>query len=170
MSDMICEGPPTAAQRVLDREVLAGRFAAEKRSGRLVFTNGCFDLLHPGHVRYLASARSLGDILVVGVNSDASVRRLKGLGRPIQPELERAEIVAALRWVDFVTIFDEDTPWETIRVLEPDVLVKGGDWAKNQVVGRDLVETRGGFVVTIEFQEGYSTTDLVERVLRVERR
>ncbi|GAB4242799.1 MAG: D-glycero-beta-D-manno-heptose 1-phosphate adenylyltransferase [Acidobacteriota bacterium] len=158
----------SAADRIMERDALAELLAPGRRRGRrLVFTNGCFDLLHPGHVRYLAAARRLGDLLVVGINSDASVRRLKGAGRPVQPERERAEVVAALRTVDYVTIFDEDTPWETIRLLQPDVLVKGGDWPVDRIVGRDIVEGRGGIVASIEFERGYSTSELIRRVCRL---
>jgi D-beta-D-heptose 7-phosphate kinase/D-beta-D-heptose 1-phosphate adenosyltransferase len=135
------------------------------RDGRVVFTNGCFDLLHRGHVAYLDEARRLGDRLVVGVNSDASVRRLdKGSGRPFVQEGDRALVVAALACVDAVTIFDEDTPFELISALLPDVLVKGGDYAPHQVVGREAVEAAGGTLVLIPFVAGYSTTDLVTRI------
>src|SRR5262249_14196872 len=119
---------------------------------KIVFTNGVFDLLHPGHVRYLRHARGLGDALIVGLNSDRSVRNVKGPERPITPELERAEILAALACVDAVAIFDEETPFEIISAIQPDILVKGADWAENAIVGRDIVEARGGTVVraTIE--------------------
>ena len=141
-------------------------FVAERRNRGevIVFTNGVFDLLHPGHVRYLQQARALGDVLVVGVNSDASVRRNKGSDRPINPEGERAEILAALASVDAVAIFDEDTPAEIIRACQPDVLVKGADWAADRIVGRDTVEARGGRVVRIAVEEGHSTTDIVARI------
>ena len=127
-------------------------------------TNGCFDLLHPGHIRYLESAHALGDILVVALNSDDSVRRLKGPGRPVQSGEERSEIVAALATVDFVTTFSEDTPLEIIRELRPDVLVKGGDWPLDQIVGREIVEGSGGEVTTIEFEQGYSTSNIISRI------
>jgi len=141
-----------------------------RQNGKIVvFTNGCFDLIHRGHVRYLEAARSLGDALIVGLNSDASVRRLKGSERPILQESDRAEVLAALASVDLVTIFDEDTPWEVIREIQPDVLVKGGDWAIDQIVGRDVVFGRGGKVVAIQFEQGYSTTGIIERI-RNERR
>jgi D-beta-D-heptose 7-phosphate kinase/D-beta-D-heptose 1-phosphate adenosyltransferase len=133
----------------------------------IVFTNGVFDLLHPGHVRYLQHARSLGDALVVGVNSDRSVRGNKGPTRPIVPEDERAELVNALGAVDAVAIFDEPTPHELISLLKPDVLVKGADWAENAIVGRDIVEARGGRVVRVAIEPGHSTSALVERVRRV---
>jgi D-beta-D-heptose 7-phosphate kinase/D-beta-D-heptose 1-phosphate adenosyltransferase len=139
--------------------------AAWRMAGKtVVFTNGVFDLLHPGHVRYLREARALGDALVVGVNSDRSVRANKGEGRPIAPAAERAEVVAALACVDAVVIFDEDTPHALIAALQPDVLVKGADWAEDAIVGRDIVEARGGRVVRVPFAQGYSTSAIVERI------
>jgi D-glycero-beta-D-manno-heptose 1-phosphate adenylyltransferase len=138
--------------------------AAQRAAGQtIVFTNGVFDLLHPGHLRYLGQARALGDLLIVGVNSDRSVRINKGPGRPITPEAERAEILAALAVVDAVVIFDEETPLELIRAIQPDVLVKGADWAEDAIVGRDLVEARGGRVVRVPIEAGFSTTRLIER-------
>jgi D-glycero-beta-D-manno-heptose 1-phosphate adenylyltransferase len=135
------------------------------RSGRVVFTNGVFDLLHPGHVDVLTGARAEGDHLVVGLNSDASVRRLgKGPDRPIRGEAERAYVLAALAAVDAVVIFDEDTPLELVRALEPDVIVKGGDYAPDTVVGADLVAARGGRVVIIPLTPGQSTTAIVDRL------
>lgn len=135
----------------------------------IVFTNGVFDLLHPGHVRYLQEARRLGDALIVGINSDRSVRALaKGEERPITPELERAELVAALACVDATVVFDEDTPHEIISALQPDVLVKGADWAEGTVVGADIVEARGGKVVRVPLAEGHSTSNLIENVRRAE--
>ena len=131
---------------------------------RVVFTNGVFDLLHPGHLRYLETARAEGDALIVGVNSDRAVRALKGPDRPIHPESERAEIIAALRAVDAAVVFDEDTPHEIIARLLPDVLVKGADWPADQIVGRDVVEKRGGRVVRVPVEPGYSTTRLVDRM------
>jgi rfaE bifunctional protein nucleotidyltransferase chain/domain len=139
--------------------------AHEKRNGRrVVFTNGCFDLLHPGHVRCLAEARALGDLLVVAVNSDRSVRGNKGPERPLVPQNDRAEVLAALSSVDYVTIFDEPTPREIIARVLPSVLVKGADWAPNDVVGREEVEAAGGRVVSIPFAPGYSTTDLLQKI------
>jgi D-beta-D-heptose 7-phosphate kinase/D-beta-D-heptose 1-phosphate adenosyltransferase len=132
---------------------------------KIVFTNGVFDLLHRGHVEYLEEARALGDRLVIGVNSDASVRRLKGPTRPIVPAVERAELLAALASVDLVVVFAEDTPEAIIRAVEPDVLVKGGDWALDAIVGRELVESRGGRVLTIPMRAGHSTSALVRRIL-----
>jgi len=151
---------------VLARATLTRRLAAARRRGqRVVFTNGCFDLIHPGHVRYLAAARALGDLLVVGVNSDASVRRqAKGRDRPLVPEDDRAAVVAALAAVDYVTIFAEDTPLALIRALRPDVLVKGGDWTPDKIVGADLVRARGGSIHSLPFSPGYSTTELARRI------
>ena len=141
------------------------RFAREKRNGRkIVFTNGCFDLLHPGHIRSLEQARALGDALIVGLNSDASVRELKGAGRPVLPENERAEILAALECVDAVVIFHEPTPREIISRLLPDVLVKGGDWPGNQIIGREEVEAAGGRVVSVPVVPGYSTSAILDRI------
>jgi len=131
---------------------------------KVVFTNGVFDLLHPGHVRYLQHARSLGDVLIVGINSDRSVRAVKGSGRPITPEQERAEILASLDCVDAVAIFDEETPFEIISAIQPDVLVKGADWAENAIVGRDIVEARGGRVVRATIEDGYSTSAIVAKI------
>jgi D-beta-D-heptose 7-phosphate kinase/D-beta-D-heptose 1-phosphate adenosyltransferase len=135
---------------------------------RIVFTNGVFDILHPGHVRYLRDARALGDLLIVGLNSDRSVRALaKAPDRPINSEHERGEILAALASVDAVVVFDEDTPHEIITALQPDILVKGADWGENAVVGRDIVEARGGRVVRMKLADGYSTTSLIERIKSV---
>jgi D-beta-D-heptose 7-phosphate kinase/D-beta-D-heptose 1-phosphate adenosyltransferase len=144
----------------------AAAFAASLRAsgGKLVFTNGVFDLLHPGHVRYLQHARTLGDALIVGINSDASVRANKGPGRPLTPAAERAEILGALAAVDGVVVFDEETPYDLIAALQPDVLVKGDDWAADAIVGRDIVEARGGAVVRVPVEAGYSTTGIVERI------
>jgi rfaE bifunctional protein nucleotidyltransferase chain/domain len=144
----------------------AVRFVGRARAAgrRVVFTNGVFDLLHPGHLRYLQKARSLGDVLVIAINTDRSVRTNKGPGRPITPESERAEVLAALDCVDAVTIFDEETPYEVIDALQPDVLVKGADWPHDAIVGRDLVEARGGLVVRIAVEQGHSTTSIIDRV------
>jgi len=142
------------------RAIAGWRAAGE----RIVFTNGVFDVLHRGHVEYLEEARALGDRLVIGVNTDASVRRLKGEGRPIVPEDERVEVLAALESVDCVVTFGEDTPERVIREVAPDVLVKGGDWALDRIVGREFVESRGGRVATIDVREGWSTTRIVERI------
>lgn len=133
---------------------------------RIVFTNGCFDLLHIGHVRYLEEAKAMGDVLVVGVNSDTSVRKLKGPKRPILPEDERTEILSGLGCVDYVTLFDEIDPLKLITSLRPDVLVKGGDWTKEQIVGRDEVERSGGEVFVIPFVKRASTSNLIETILK----
>lgn len=138
--------------------------AAVPRPRVLCFTNGCFDLIHPGHVQYLADARALGDFLVVGLNSDASVARLKGTGRPVQDEAARAAVLLGLRSVDAVVRFDEDTPLELIRVLQPEVLVKGGDYTPETVVGREIVEGRGGKLVLIPFLPGHSTSRIEQRI------
>ena len=149
-----------------------GRALVERLRGdgrRVVFTNGMFDLLHPGHVRYLQAARREGDALIVGVNSDRSVRAVKadkdGPPRPITPELERAELLASLECVDAAVIFDEETPAAIVAALQPDVLVKGADWALDKIIGRDTVEARGGKVVRVPVEAGWSTTDIVNRVI-----
>jgi D-beta-D-heptose 7-phosphate kinase/D-beta-D-heptose 1-phosphate adenosyltransferase len=149
----------------------ARAFAADLQSrGRVVvFTNGVFDLLHPGHVRYLQAARALGDALIVGVNSDRSVRANKGPERPILPESERAETLAALAAVDAVVIFDAETPAGIIRDVQPDVLVKGADWAADAIVGRDTVEARGGRVVRMAIEPGWSTSAIVDRIRQLPR-
>jgi D-beta-D-heptose 7-phosphate kinase/D-beta-D-heptose 1-phosphate adenosyltransferase len=149
--------------RVLARGELDG-FRREHREKRIVFTNGCFDILHPGHVDLLAKARALGDMLVVGLNDDDSVRRLKGEGRPFTGEGDRAEILLALVSVDFVTVFGEDTPLETIEALRPDVLVKGAEYAHGEIVGARFVEEHGGRVERVDMLPGYSTTAIVERI------
>jgi len=150
---------------VLTLEQAILRFGREKRNGRrVVFTNGCFDLLHPGHIRALELARGLGDVLIAGLNSDASVRQLKGEGRPIIPEGERAEILAALESVDAVVIYEELTPREVISRLLPDVLVKGGDWPGDQIVGREEVEAAGGRVVSVPVVPGYSTSAILRKI------
>ena len=132
----------------------------------VVFTNGVFDLLHPGHVRYLQKARALGDALIVGVNSDRSVRAIKGPQRPITPEAERAELLAALAAVDAAVVFDEDTPHAIIAAIQPDILVKGADWAEDAIVGRDIVEARGGRVVRMPIEPGYSTSGIIDKARR----
>lgn len=151
--------------KIVDKQALLEARGKMKQAGKqLVFTNGCFDLIHAGHVRYLAQARALGDVLVVALNSDRSVRALKGEGRPILSEQERAEVIAALEAVDYVIIFDEETPRELIAALLPDVLVKGGDWPLDQIVGRDEVEAAGGKVLSLPYVEGSSTTEIIERI------
>jgi rfaE bifunctional protein nucleotidyltransferase chain/domain len=155
--------PLHSAVMNLDDVIL--RFAPAKRNGkRVVFTNGCFDLLHPGHVKLLEAARAQGDALVVGLNSDNSVRTLKGPGRPLIPEQERAEILADLECVDAVVIFNEDTPQKTIASLLPDILIKGRDWPADQIVGRKEVEAAGGRVILIDVVQGYSTTEILRKI------
>jgi D-beta-D-heptose 7-phosphate kinase/D-beta-D-heptose 1-phosphate adenosyltransferase len=145
-------------------ELRIEREELRRQKKRVVLTNGCFDLLHPGHVRYLQQARTLGDVLIVALNSDRSVRELKGSGRPILNENERAEVIAALGCVDYVTIFNEPTPREVIATLLPDILVKGGDWKINHIIGREEVVAAGGKVLSLHFVDGYSTTDVIERI------
>ena len=143
----------------------AARKALRERGLRVVFTNGCFDLLHPGHVRYLQEARSFGDLLIVAVNGDATVARLKGEGRPLTPLDERMEVLAALACVDYVVAFEEETPFEIIEELVPDVLVKGGDWTPDRIVGRERVEREGGKVLSLPYAPGYSTSGIIERIV-----
>ena len=149
----------------MTREQAVDLVARLRRQGRtIVFTNGVFDLLHPGHVRYLQHARQLGDALIVGLNSDRSVRANKGPERPITPEDERAEVLSALTCVDGVVVFDEETPHDLIAAVQPDVLVKGADWAADAIVGRDIVEARGGRVVRVPVEGGYSTSAIVRKI------
>jgi rfaE bifunctional protein nucleotidyltransferase chain/domain len=150
---------------VLTLDELILQFGPGKRNGRrVVFTNGCFDLLHPGHIKILEAARAQGDALIVGLNSDNSVKALKGPGRPVIPQQERAEVLANLECVDAVVVFDELTPQKTVAALLPDILVKGGDWPGNQIVGREEVEAAGGKVVLIDVVEGHSTTEILRRI------
>lgn len=144
----------------------AAEWAAEQRRAhkKVVFTNGVFDLLHPGHVRYLQAARAEGDCLIIAINSDRSVSAIKGPTRPITPQHERAEILGALACVDAVVVFDEETPFEIISAVQPDVLVKGADWAADKIVGRDVVEARGGIVVRMPVEQGWSTTAIVRKI------
>ena len=154
-------------EKIKERKELRGIVEGLKAKGkRIVFTNGCFDLLHVGHVRYLEKAKALGDILIVGINGDHSVRGLKGPLRPILPVEERAEILSGLGCIDYITVFDEPTPLELITLLKPHVLVKGGDWTKEEVVGREVVEGLGGKVVLLPFVEGSSTSNLIEAILK----
>ena len=160
--------PKPQDRRVLTRAEASELAANERIRGRvMVFNNGVFDILHPGHVRYLRDARALGDMLIVGINSDRSVRALaKAPNRPINSEAERAELLGALASVDAVVVFDEDTPHAIISAIQPDVLVKGADWGENEIVGRDIVESRGGRVVRVPLADGYSTTSLIEKIRR----
>lgn len=155
------------SEKIKTLEELKTQLEAEREQGKkVVFTNGCFDLLHVGHIRYLRQARRMGDLLVVGVNDDESVRRLKGPLRPVQPEQDRAQILAALECVDYVVSFGQDTPLALIEALEPDVLVKGADWPIHQIVGREVVEGSGGRVATISCVEGVSTSALIDRICK----
>jgi D-beta-D-heptose 7-phosphate kinase/D-beta-D-heptose 1-phosphate adenosyltransferase len=159
------EATPHLRWKILGRDALVAAVRSLQRAGRkVVFTNGCFDLLHVGHVRYLQEARALGDALVVGVNADASVRRLKGPGRPLTPARERAEVLAALASVDYVTVFGAATPQRLIAAVQPDVLVKGGDWPVGKIVGREVVEARGGRVLALPFVKNRSTTATIARI------
>jgi len=152
-------------RRVLSTvEAVAWRTELGRQGRRVVFTNGVFDILHPGHVRYLAEARRHGDALVVAVNSDRSVRAIKGPDRPVHPEAERAEVITALASVDAAVIFDEDTPHDIVTALQPDVLVKGADWPADQIVGRDIVEGRGGVVIRVPVERGHSTTGVLTKL------
>jgi rfaE bifunctional protein nucleotidyltransferase chain/domain len=154
---------------VSQEELIALLSRPNRRSRRVVFTNGCFDLLHPGHIRTLEQARALGDLLVVALNADASVRKAKGDSRPVIAENERAELLAALEAVDFVVLFGEPTPRELIAKLAPDVLVKGADWGSTEIVGREEVEKAGGRVVSIALEPGYSTTSILQRIGKLSR-
>src|SRR5499427_1398912 len=149
------------------KQVAAERERLRREGKRIVFTNGCFDLLHPGHVRYLAQARALGDALIVAINSDRSVSELKGKGRPILNEQERAEVLSGLESVDFVIVFDEQTPQQLIAAILPDILVKGGDWTIDKIVGREEVEAAGGQVYSLPYLEGQSTSEIIERIRRL---
>jgi D-beta-D-heptose 7-phosphate kinase/D-beta-D-heptose 1-phosphate adenosyltransferase len=156
---------PASTHRVVDLRTLARELSPLRAAGkRIVFTNGCFDILHAGHARYLHEARREGDVLVVGLNSDTSVRRLKGAGRPVVPQADRAELLASLDCVDYVVVFGEDTPEDLVRAVEPDVLVKGEDWRDKGVVGREFVEARGGRVVLVKLLPGRSTTSVMEKI------
>jgi rfaE bifunctional protein nucleotidyltransferase chain/domain len=164
-ADHVSGGRQQHAVSLLTADALEAYVGSHRRAGRrIVFTNGVFDILHPGHLRYLRAARTHGDLLIVGLNSDASVRRNKGPQRPITPEGERAEVLLALDCVDAVSIFNEDTPREIIIRVQPDVLVKGADWPEDQIVGRDVVEARGGVVIREAVEQGYSTTNILEKI------
>lgn len=155
-------------EKIVARETLASLLEEHRRQGRrIVFTNGCFDILHAGHVRYLAQARRLGDVLIVALNTDRSVRAIKGPDRPVVGQEERAFVVAGLESVDYVTFFDDKTPLSLIEALQPDILVKGGDWKADNVVGGDVVRSRGGDVVVLPYLEGASTTNIIEKIRRV---
>jgi len=145
-------------------ELIEERSRLRREGKKVVFTNGCFDIVHRGHVDYLTKAKAMGDVLIVGMNTDASVKRLKGKARPVVCQDDRAFVLAALRAVDYVCLFEEDTPYELIRAVVPDVLVKGSDWAIDSIVGKDIVEQAGGTVQTIEFVPNRSTTDIIKKI------
>ena len=151
----------------LSQENLKKKIADDRKGKSVVFTNGCFDILHVGHVKYLQEAKSQGDILVVGINADASVRKLKGESRPIQNQEDRGEVLSALSCVDYVVVFEEDTPEKLIHMVKPDVLVKGGDWKVDQIVGSDFVMSYGGKVKSLQFVQGKSTTNIVSKILKL---
>lgn len=154
------------SKKIMDLNTLKKEVRSfQKKGGKVVFTNGCYDLIHVGHVRYLSEARALGDVLVVGVNSDASIRQIKDPKRPIVSENERLEVLSAFWFIDYLVLFNDLTPITLITSLTPDILVKGGDWALDQIVGRDHVEQHGGEVIRIKTVEGASTTSIIERVL-----
>lgn len=153
------------SNKIFDYKILGNRIAMWRLlNNKIVFTNGCFDILHRGHIEYLSQARDRGDVLIIGLNSDASVRRIKGEGRPVQDEMSRALILASLRFVDGVMLFNEDTPYELIKFVNPDVLVKGADYTEETIVGADIVKANGGEVVVIPLVEGYSTTEILKKV------
>jgi len=149
---------------VTRRELTSIRERLKKEGKKVVFTNGCFDIIHKGHVEYLTKAKAIGDVLIVGVNTDASVKRLKGPQRPIVGENDRAFVLGALKAVDYVCLFDEDTPYDLIKAVVPDVLIKGGDWAIDAIVGKDVVEAAGGKVQTIDFVPDRSTTNIIHKI------
>jgi len=157
--------PPRKIQSIARLKRIVGSLKSQGK--RVVFTNGCFDILHVGHIRYLAKARKMGDILIVGLNTDRSVRAIKGEKRPIVSESERAEVLAALAIVDYVVLFDEPDPLRLITALKPDILVKGADWPKDEIVGREVVEKAGGKVTRIPLVPGSSSTNLIEKIIRV---
>ncbi|HAH21411.1 MAG TPA: D-glycero-beta-D-manno-heptose 1-phosphate adenylyltransferase [Candidatus Omnitrophica bacterium] len=146
------------------RQIKAIALALRKDNKKIAFTNGCFDILHYGHVMYLEAAKRLADILVVGLNSDSSVRNIKGSQRPLNPEFARARVLGALTCVDYVTVFSEETPLRLIKLIKPDVLIKGGDWKVSDIVGSDFVKARGGKAVTIAYLKGYSTTGIIKKM------
>jgi len=154
--------------KITARSALSRQIPKLKAEGKkIVFTNGCFDILHYGHVQYLEKAKSKGDVLVVGLNSDSSVKKIKDKGRPVVSEKDRAKVLAGLASVDYVVIFAEDTPLKTIRMLKPDVLVKGADWSKDRIVGADYVSSYGGRVATVELAKGRSTTNLIKKIAAI---
>lgn len=151
--------------KIVDHKKLSHNLALWRfRQNKIVFTNGCFDILHRGHIEYLAKASSFGDILIVGLNSDKSVKSIKGPSRPLQDEITRSLVLASLQFVDKVILFDEDTPYELIKIVQPDILVKGADYKPEQIVGYDIVKAKGGEIITIDLTEGYSTTGIINKM------
>ena len=136
----------------------------KKKKKKIVFTNGCFDLIHPGHIKLLSSAKKQGEVLILGLNSDSSIRKIKGEKRPILKEKERVEILSAITYIDYIVVFKEETPFKLIKIIKPDVLVKGGDWKEKDIVGADFVKKQGGKVIRIKLKKGYSTTTLIEKI------
>jgi len=152
-------------KKILDRKTLSAQLAIwEFKQKKVVFTNGCFDILHLGHIDYLSKAKDLGDILIIGLNTDLSVQRLKGKNRPVVNEHARARLLASLLFVDAVVLFDEDTPYELIKTVQPNILVKGSDYKEEDIVGYDIVKSNAGSIKTIDFLEGYSTTSIIEKL------
>jgi len=139
----------------------------KKKKKKIVFTNGCFDLIHPGHIKLLSSAKKQGEVLILGLNSDSSIRKIKGEKRPILKEKGRIEILSAITYIDYIVVFKEETPFKLIKIIKPDVLVKGGDWEEKDIVGADLVKKQGGKVVRIRLKKGYSTTTLIEKIKKI---
>ena len=168
--DVVSDGHSAFSEKVmgevLSAEKLKQRLEESRNCDKKVFTNGCFDILHVGHIRYLQEARSLGDLLIIGLNSDSSVRVLKGASRPVQCEADRAEILASIGCVDYVTYFSESTPEKLIEFLQPNILVKGGDWAIDKILGSDFVLSRGGVVKSLPFHQGRSTSAIIEKVMK----
>ncbi len=155
------------SRKILGLKALASAIKKDKRAGRkIVFTNGCFDILHVGHVRYLKSAGKLGDKLVLGLNSDLSVRKLKGKNRPVVSQAERAELLAEFPFIDYIVVFGEETPYRVIKTVLPDVLVKGGDWAPEKIIGSDVVLANGGKVRSLPYVKGRSTTNVIKKILK----
>ncbi len=151
--------------KILDPDALLRNLAIWRFKGKkIVFTNGCFDILHAGHIAYLSKAKDLGSILILGLNTDASVKRLKGENRPVNDQDSRAIVLAALRFIDAIILFDEDTPYQLIKLIQPDILVKGSDYKADEIVGADIVKDKGGKIVTVDFLEGFSTTSLLEKI------
>ncbi len=159
----------TTKRKLISIRTLSEKLKRTRKGKKIVFTNGCFDVLHAGHVRYLKKARSLGDLLVVGLNSDASVRKIKGRGRPVVPEAERAEILSALEAVDYCVLFKEITPEKLIRKILPDVLVKGADWKARDIVGADVVKSIGGKVARVRLVKGKSTTNIIDKIKKLKK-